>query len=255
VELEPGETLDALAGELKIFQLGGGHRYSTDDLLVAWYGTTWAPRVERALDLGSGIGSVAMLAAWRLPAARFVTIEAQERSLRLARKSVAYNGLEERFTLLHGDLREAPRLVANEPPFDLVLGSPPYWPPGTATPAEDEQAIAARIEMRGDLADYARAAALALAPGALFACVHPASRAGEAALSLAAAGLTIVRARDVVFREGEPPRVRLWACVRREDAPEDLATLEEAPLVTRLANGARSAEYAAIRLTMGFPPG
>jgi tRNA1Val (adenine37-N6)-methyltransferase len=211
--------------------------------------------VERALDLGSGIGSVAMLAAWRLPAARFVTIEAQERSLRLATKSVSYNGLEDRFTLLHGDLREAARLLEDEPPFDLVLGSPPYWPPGTATPAESEQAVPARIEMRGDVADYARAAARALAPGALFACVHPAPRAEEAARALADAGLKVVRARDVVFKDGDAARVRLWACVRKDDAPDDLAEFEEPPLVIRLANGARSAEYAAIRLAMGFPPG
>ena len=255
MELEAGETLDALAGDFKIFQLEGGHRYSTDDLLVAWYGTSGAPRVERALDLGSGIGSVAMLCAWRLPSARFVTIEAQERSLALARKSVAYNGLEDRFTLLHGDLRDAATCLANEPPFDLVLGAPPYYPPGTATPAEHEQAVPARIEMRGDLADYARAAALALAPGGLFACVHPAPRAAEAARALSDAGLRVVRARDVVFKEGEAARVRLWACVRGEDAPEDLMTFEEPPLVIRLANGARSAEYAAIRLSMGFPPG
>jgi 16S rRNA G1207 methylase RsmC len=41
------------------------------------------------LDLGSGIGSVALAAAWRLPrrtSSRFS--EAQERSVRLARKTV-----------------------------------------------------------------------------------------------------------------------------------------------------------------------
>src|SRR5262249_45212009 len=140
-------------------------------------------------------------------------------------------------------------------PFDLVLGSPPYYPPGTATPAEHEQAVPARIEVRGDVADYARASAGALAPGGLFACVHPAPRAEEAESALTDAGLAVVRARDVVFKEGESARVRLWACARREDVPADFAPFLEAPLVIRLANGARSAEYAAIRLTMGFPPG
>ena len=55
------------------------------------------------LDLGSGIGSVGMIAAWRLPGARIVTIEAQDESVRLARKSVAYNGLESRYEIRHGD--------------------------------------------------------------------------------------------------------------------------------------------------------
>src|SRR5690349_22282468 len=85
--VEPGETLDALSGHFRIFQLEKGHRFSTDDILTAWYGTTWAPSVRTALDLGSGIGTVAMVAAWRLPNARFVTIEAQSESVRLARKS------------------------------------------------------------------------------------------------------------------------------------------------------------------------
>ncbi len=172
VEPEDGETRDFICGHFRIFQYAKGHRYSTDDVLTAWYGTEWAPRVERAADLGSGIGSVAIVAAWRLPGARFVTVEAQEQSIRLARKSMRYNGLESRFTLLHGDFRDD-SLLAGEPPFDLVLGSPPYFPQGTATAAEHPQAIPARIEIRGGVADYARAASHVLAPGGLFAFVFP----------------------------------------------------------------------------------
>src|SRR5688500_15102381 len=129
VEVEAGETLDYICGHYRIFQYEKGHRYSTDDVVTAWYGTTCVPRAERVADLGSGIGSVATIAAWRLPGARFCTVEAQEVSIRLARKSVQYNGLTERFTLYQGDLRD-PAILADEPPFDLVLGSPPYFPPG-----------------------------------------------------------------------------------------------------------------------------
>jgi tRNA1(Val) A37 N6-methylase TrmN6 len=253
-EPEAGETLDALAGDFKIFQLERGHRYSTDDLLVAWWGTSLAGRVERALDLGSGIGSVALLAAWRLPGARFVTVEAQEQSLRLARKSVRYDGLEDRFTLLHGDLRDA-TVLAGEAPFDLVLGSPPYHPTGTAVPARHPQAVPARMEVFGDVGDYARAAARHLAPGGLFACVHPWERAAETDAALAAAGLALVRSRAVVFLEGEPPRVRLTAAMPAADVPQELPRgYAEPPLTIRLRDGARSPEYAAVRLTMGFPP-
>ena len=47
VDPEPGETLDYLCGHYRIFQYEKGHRYSTDDVLTAWYGTQWASRVER----------------------------------------------------------------------------------------------------------------------------------------------------------------------------------------------------------------
>src|SRR6186997_923028 len=104
------ESLDALSGHFRIFQLRRGHRFSTDDVLTAWYGTTWAPSAARVLDLGSGIGSVGMIAAWLLPGATFVTIEAQEDSVRLARKSAAYNGLESRYDIRRADFRDADAL-------------------------------------------------------------------------------------------------------------------------------------------------
>src|SRR5436190_23239556 len=99
--LESGETLDAISGHFKVFQLKKGHRFSTDDVLTAWYGTTWCPTAQTVLDLGSGIGTVAMIAGWRLVGARFVTVEAQQESFRLARKSAQWNGLEDRFEIRH----------------------------------------------------------------------------------------------------------------------------------------------------------
>ena len=98
-EVRPDESLDALSGHFRIYQLRAGHRFSTDDVLTAWYGTTWVPSARMVLDLGSGIGSVGMIAAWRLPGARFVTVEAQADSVVLARKSAEYNGLPDRIAL------------------------------------------------------------------------------------------------------------------------------------------------------------
>lgn len=255
-----GETLDYLCGHFRIFQYERGHRFSTDDLLTAWYGTQWAPRVEQAADLGSGIGSVAMAAAWRLPAARFCTVEAQELSLRLARKSVRYNGLESRFDLFEGDLRD-PALFPGKGPFDLVLGSPPYFPPGTALPAAHPQAVPARMEMRGGIAEYAAAASRILAPGGLFAFVFPFAQKNRACAALDAAELVMLRRRDIVFREGDEPVISLFAAARESDIPPELiagpegAPFIEPPLVIRLKDGRTPLEYATIRMSFGFPPG
>lgn len=99
------ESLDALSGHSALFQLKDGHRFSTDDLLTAWYGTTWCPAARTALDLGSGVGTVGMIAAWRLPGTRWVTVEAQARSVDLARKSAVFNGLTDRYDIRLGDFR------------------------------------------------------------------------------------------------------------------------------------------------------
>lgn len=254
VEPDEGETLDFICGHFRIFQYAKGHRYSTDDVLTAWYGTAHAPRVGRAADLGSGIGSVALISAWRLPGATFCTVEAQEISLRLARKTVRFNGLESRFTLYQGDLRD-PAVLANEEPFDLVTGSPPYFPPGTATAAGHEQAIPARIEVRGSVADYTRAAARILAPGGLFAFVFPTLQLDRALAALEDANLKLIRRRDILFKEGEPPLITLFAASRGEDIPATYEPLVELPLTIRRRDGGVDAEYSAIRLSFGFPPG
>ena len=254
VSLEAGETLDFICGHFRIFQYAKGHRYSTDDVLTAWYGTAHAPRVDRAADLGSGIGSVALISAWRLPGATFCTVEAQEMSIRLARKTMEYNGLTSRFTLYHGDLRDD-SVLAGEAPFDLVTGSPPYFPPGTATAADHAQAVPARIEVRGSVADYAKTAARILAPGGLFAFVFPAAQTDRALGALGEAGLKLIRRRDIVFKEGDTPLITLFAASRAADIPPTYEAFVEPPLTIRTKDGGVDPEYSAIRMSFGFPPG
>jgi tRNA1(Val) A37 N6-methylase TrmN6 len=249
------ESLDALSGHFRIYQLRRGHRFSTDDVLTAWYGTTWVPTASTVLDLGSGIGSVGMIAAWRLSAARVVTVEAQEDSVRLARKSAAYNGLESRYEVRHGDFRK-PDVLRTDEKFDLVLGSPPYFPLGTGIEGDHPQKVACRFELRGDVGDYARTAAAHLAPGGLFACVFPEEQRDRAEGAARDASLVVVRRRPVVFREGEAPLVTLFAMTSASDLPDHMRnrTWAEPALVIRAADGTVHAEYVAVKLSIGFPP-
>jgi len=255
VAVPDGETLDAISGHFRVFQLRKGHRFSTDDLLTAWYGTSWAPTAARVLDLGSGIGSVGMIAAWRLPGARFVTVEAQAESVRLAKKSAAYNGLPGRYDIRHADFRESAALAADER-FDLVLASPPYFPVGTGIEGDHPQKVACRFELRGDITDYAWVGAEHLEPGGFFACVYPEERREWLEAAARAAALTIVRRRPVVFREGEDPLVSLFGMMRAKDLPSPMRTQTwvEAPLVIRASDGTVHPEYAALKLSIGFPP-
>ena len=256
--LENGETLDAISGHFRLFQLAKGHRFSTDDVLTAWYGTSWCPSARTVLDLGSGIGTVGMIAAWRLPGARLVTVEAQAESVRLARKSAAWNGLEARCEIREGDFRDAGVLRAEER-FDLVLGSPPYFPPGSGPEGDHPQKVACRFELRGAVGDYCAVAARHLERAGVFACVFPIAppeqeervRAGAAA-----AGLVLVRRRPVVLREGERPLLGLFVLMRAEDLPERMRqqTWSEPPLIIRAVDGTVHPEYAAVKLAFGFPP-
>ena len=99
------------------------------------------------------------------------------------------------------------------------------------------------------------------APGGLFAFVWPTARRAEAEEALGEERLVLLRRKDVVFREEEPPLVALFAASRAEDLPTEIALGEggfpvvEPPLLVRRRDGRHAPEYAALRLSMGFPPG
>jgi tRNA1(Val) A37 N6-methylase TrmN6 len=253
-----GETLDAISGHYRIFQYRDGHRFSTDDILTAWYGTSHCPSARTALDLGSGIGSVGMVAAWRLQGARFVTVEAQEASVRLAHKSALYNGLIDRYEIREGDFRD-PSLIGADEKFDLVLGSPPYFPLGSGVLGDHPQKIACRFEVRGTVADYCSTAAKHLTLGGMFACVFPMNPPEQLQRVIDGAreaGFTIVRRRPIVLREGEPPLLCLFAMILSEHLPEAFRdkTWIESDLIVRRKDGSIHPEYSAVKLSIGFPP-
>jgi tRNA1Val (adenine37-N6)-methyltransferase len=235
-------TLDQLAGSWRIFQLRRGHRFSVDDLLTAWAAAQARPQARRLLDLGAGIGSVGLLALWRLPAEAHLTmVEVQAVSHALACRTIRYNDLLARVTPHLLDLRHWPGGA-----FDLVTASPPYLPLARGVCPQHGQKAAARFELHGDVFDYCRAAARSLgAAGAFCFCYAAADPRSEQAI--ASVGLTLVRRQLVYFRAALAPRIALFTCAwrgRRADPP---------PLVIRDHAGRWTAEYLRIREEMGAP--
>jgi tRNA1Val (adenine37-N6)-methyltransferase len=233
-------TLDRLAGCWRIFQLRRGHRFSADDLLTAWAAVRAQPKARQLLDLGAGIGSVGLLALWKLPAEGNLTmVEVQAVSHALAQRTVGYNGLAARVTLHLMDLRRWPG--GN---FDLITASPPYLPLARGVRPQHAQKAAARFELHGNVFDYCSAAARSLTDTGLFCFCHTADdlRPEQA---IATSGLTLVHRQPVYFRATLPPRIALFTCAwrgPREDPP---------PLVIRDQVGRWTDEYLCIRQEMG----
>lgn len=246
----PDETLDLLAGTWRLFQLKAGHRFSTDDLVCAWFGAQAKPDALRLLDLGAGVGTVGLLALWCVSqdgdgTPSLTMVEAQDISHHLARRSVAVNGLQGRVTLRLADLRD-PEAVLEGEQYDLVTGSPPYIPVGSGVISPHPQRAACRMELRGDVFDYCRAAARALAPGGRLSLVHAAGdQRPEPALE--AAGLTLLRRIDVVFRRGRAPTIAVFV------AAHDGGPVQRDTLVVREADGSWTEEWQALRQGMGAP--
>jgi tRNA1(Val) A37 N6-methylase TrmN6 len=244
-----GEDLCHLTGDWRILQRRDGHRWSLDDLVTAWFATvSGSAPPARILDLGCGIGSVLLMLAWRFPDSVVSGIEAQELSVDLARRSIAWNGAEARCHVHHGDLRDT-AILDTVGRFDLVTGTPPYLSPGAARESARPQKGPCNFQHRGGLGDYCAAAARVLAPDGVFVvCDHVAggSRTHDAA---SAAGLTITRRMDVVPRAGKAPLFTVF-CMRRAPGAAELLP----PLVVRDEHGVRTPAFRALRAAMGMPP-
>lgn len=255
IEIQNDESVDALCGHFRIVQLKKGHRFSTDDLLTAWYATLCAPSPSRVLDLGSGIGTVAMTMAWKLQHVNFVTIEAQKISIALAKKSMAYNGLLDRVDLREGDFRSD--ALGEDEKFDLITGTPPYWPESDGVVSLHEQKQACRFELRGDVSAYIKKAEEHLLPGGIFVFVFPINPDHQLERAMKAiddSRLRLFRWRRVSLQEGRDHDIGLFACIAKTDLPENYETWEEDTLIIRNAEGEISVEYQAIKLSFGFPP-
>ena len=202
----PGETLDALLdGRLFFFQPARGHRFSVDALLLAAFARL-SPG-QRALDLGAGCGVVGLLLAWANPEVRFVGLELQSALADLARRNVALNHLDDRVSIVQGDLCRPDLFPPHH--FDAIVANPPYRPLGAGRLGPDDERNTARHEIACRLEDWTTVAARWLRPGGRLYLVYPVWRLASLLARLGAVGLAAKRLRLVYTRPEGPGRLAL----------------------------------------------
>lgn len=240
-------TDDAITARFRVFQRVRGHRYSLDDVAVAWEAARARPGARRAIDLGTGLGSVLIMLAHALPEAELAAVEAQDVSFALLRRNLARNALTERVRVHHGDLREPSAYAHLGRDFDLVTGTPPYFPKETVTLPPDSQRAHARVELRGGVESYLAAAARLVAAEGLVVVCADAQRPERVIEGARVAGLSPRTRRDIVPREGKSALVGVWT-LDRSGGP--LTQLPD--LVARDAAGARTPVQHELRALFGL---
>lgn len=118
-----GERLDDLQNGYWLIQSPEDFCYGIDAVLLSWFARVKPG--EKALDLGTGNGIIPILLKAKTAGEHFTGLEIQEKSAELARRSVAYNHLEEQINIVTGDIKEAVSIF--EPAsFHVVTTNPPY---------------------------------------------------------------------------------------------------------------------------------
>ena len=175
--MKENERIDELQRNgYQIIQNPAKFCFGMDAVLLS--GFARAKKGNTVLDMGTGTGIIPILMEAKTEASRFVGLEIQEESAEMARRSVALNGLEEKITIVTGDIKEADSLF-DAASFDVITCNPPYMigQHGLVNP-EDAKAIA-RHEILCTLEDVIAQAAVLLKPGGNFFMVHRPFRLAE----------------------------------------------------------------------------
>ena len=170
-----------------------------DSLLLADF-LTLPPRA-RVADLGARCGTLGVLLCARDPSCTVAGIELRPEACRAAQENVRINGLEERLTVLEGDVRRI-RTLLPAGDFSCVIANPPYFPVGSGKAGRNS--TVARTEQCLTLAELCAAAAWLLPPGGRFALVHRAERLCDLLCALRAAGLEPKRVQPVRHNAESP---------------------------------------------------
>ena len=236
---------DRLVGDWYLHQRTGGHRTSTDDVLVAWHACRrWARPPARYLDLGCGIGSVLLMVAHRLRPGQSTGFEAQEQSAAMTARSITeLPANAPTITSLCADFRE----VHSEGTYDLITGSPPYFPLGTGVHPADPQRLACRFETRGGVEAYCEAASRWLDTHGRFHLVFQTTWNDRVENAARDAGLHLVARSDVHSRaDRSQPFLSVYEFHRQP------AALEIESFSVREANGELTPEYQRVRTDLGL---
>ena len=180
-------------------------KVGTDGVLLgAWADIAGAHRI---LDVGTGCGLIALMAAQRCEVAEVTGIDIDAPSVEEARENAAASPFADRISIERADI-----LDYDAAPFDHILSNPPYHTEPLLPP--DARRAAARHTADLPLPALINRAAHLLVPGGTLHIILPTAAFTEATSAATACGLRLVRRTDVCTTAAKPPKRLLLAWQR-----------------------------------------
>lgn len=182
IELLPEETLHDLPfGNNKLIQNKNLFCYGIDAVLLSDFAKT--KHNSKVLDLCTGNGIIPLLMESLSKNNIFTGIEIQQSSVELANRSIELNNLQNKISIIQGDLKNIKELIPGNF-FNVVTVNPPFAEVNQAIKNPSESLAIARHEVLCTIDDVVAAAAYAIAPGGVFYMIHRPNRLNQIFLSL-----------------------------------------------------------------------
>ncbi|MSO64405.1 MAG: methyltransferase domain-containing protein [Alphaproteobacteria bacterium] len=177
-----------LGGQVRLRQPAKGFRTGIDAVLLA--AAIPARPGDTVVDVGCGVGGVALCLAARVPAATVVGLDREAPLVDLARVNAALNGWTDRVSFAVADVAALPAPMRGQ--FDHAATNPPYWRHGTRS--SDPGRAGARHETDVTLDQWVAATGALVRDGGTITIVFRAERQSDliAALAAVAGGVVLL---------------------------------------------------------------
>ena len=210
-------TTDAFfGGRLVVYQDRDGYRFSIDAVLLA-HQVTFRKADRRVVDLGTGVGILPLILAYRHAALSICGVEIQPALARKARENVKTNDLADRIQILEADLQSInPRRLGYV--ADVVVSNPPYRQVRSGRINPNRERAVARHEIAVTLEGLVRTVRRVLRTGGYFWSIYPAQRLPELIGTLQRFNIEPKFMRMVHSREDSEAKMVLTAAVKAATA-------------------------------------
>lgn len=186
-------------------------KVGTDGVLLGAWGSVEGKRI---LDIGTGTGLIALMAAQRNPEADVLGIDIDESAVAQARENVAESPFNRRIECILQDVLT----FESEAPFDAILCNPPFFTEDTL-PDNRSRALA-RNNKCLPFPQLIKKVAVLLAENGTFSLIIPSGLAQEIVGLCMENGLHLVRRCQVHTTARKPPRRTLLEFSRQNRSCE-----------------------------------
>ncbi len=210
--LLPDERIDDLQCQgYRIIQNTKGFCFGMDAVLLSDFAKQHIKKDANVLDMGTGTGIIPILLAAKTEAKHITGLDIQPQCVDMATRSVLMNELDNRITIVEGDIKVAGNLFPAAS-FHAITSNPPYMTQSHGLENPYAPKNISRHEILCNLEDVVKNAARLLVPGGSFFMVHKPFRLAEIFSVLMAYKLEPKRMRLVhPFVDKEPNMVLIEA--------------------------------------------
>ena len=177
IELKENERIDDLEiNGFRVIQNPFCFCFGMDAVLLANFARV--PAKAAVLDIGTGTGVIPLLLAAKSQGASWTGLEVQSNMVDMARRSTLFNGVQDKVSIVEGDVREI-RNLFEAGSFNAVTSNPPYMKENSGLKNPSDTIYISRHEIMATLEDVISAASYVLKSSGIFSMVHRPSRLPE----------------------------------------------------------------------------